>query len=212
MEKSVTLTVDDKEVWAKEGMTILEAARQSGVEIPTLCHHEEMDPYGACRICSVEIERRGRSQIVAACCYPVEEGLKVRTRSPKIDRIRKTLIELAAVMAGEDVASKMRALASEYNADLSRFSSKVRVEPTKCILCGLCVRRCSESYWNGAIGFAGRGVNRRIVVFPEKAGIMQSLLCQSCNECHAICPTGRITSIGPDPPFPYCDDVLAGRE
>ena len=208
MVKAFTLEIDDKEIKAKEGMTILEAAKQSGVEIPTLCYHEELEPYGACRICSVEIEKRGRSRIVAACCYPVEEGLKVRTRSSRIDKIRKTIIELAALTAGEDVASEMRALASEYDADLSRFRSRIPMEPTKCVLCGLCVRRCVEATWDSAIGFVGRGVNRRVVLFPEKAGT-----CSICNYCYAVCPTGRISSaFGPDPPFPYVDDVLAGRK
>jgi len=187
-------------------MTILEAAKQVGVEIPTLCYHEGLEPYGACRICSVEIEKRGRSRIVAACCYPAEEGLKVITRSPKIDKIRKTVLELAAVSAGED-AGKLRTLASEYNADLSRFNSRVPMRLTKCILCGLCVRRCAEANWDSAIGFIGRGINRRVVIFPEKEGI-----CSNCNYCYVVCPTGRITSTYIDPPFPHVDDVLAGRK
>ncbi|MFQ5821950.1 MAG: 2Fe-2S iron-sulfur cluster-binding protein [Candidatus Heimdallarchaeota archaeon] len=207
MKKIITLQIDDKEVKAEEGITVLEAAKQAGVEIPTLCYLEGLEPYGACRICSVEIEKRGRTRVAAACCYPVEEGLKVRTRSPKIDKIRKTIIELAAITAGEDVAGKMRALTSEYNADLSRFKSKVSVEPTMCILCGICVRRCIEANWDSAIGFAGRGIYRRVVRFPEKAGI-----CLICNYCSVVCPTGRIPSTGPDPPFPFIDDVLAGRK
>lgn len=206
--KTVNLKIDDKEVKAEEGTTILEAAKQAGIDIPTLCYHEGLDTYGVCRICNVEIERRGRYQMVAACCYPVEEGLKTRTRSPKIDKIRKTIIELAAVMAGEDVASRMRVLASEYDADLSRFRSRVPLESTKCILCGLCVRRCIEANWDSAIGFVGRGIYRRIVLLPEKAGI-----CSTCNYCRDICPTGRTCSaFGPDPPFTKIDDALAGRK
>ena len=208
MKQIVTLNIDGKEVKAEEGMTILEAAKQADVEIPTLCHHEELEPYGACRICSVEIERRGRNRTVAACCYPVEENLKVITRSPKIDKMRKTIIELAAVTAGEDVAGRMRELASEYNADLSRFRSNISIEPTKCILCGLCVRRCTEANWDSAIGFVGRGIYRRIVLFPDKAGI-----CSTCNYCRYVCPTGRTCSAsGPDPAFPKIDDALAGRK
>ena len=206
MRQTITLTIDEKEVKAKEGMTILEAAKVLGVEIPTLCYHEGLELYGACRICSVEIEKRGRSRIVASCCYPVEEGVKVTTRSPKIDKLRKTIIELAAVAAGED-AGKLRELADEYNADLSRFNSRVQIEPTKCILCGLCVRRCVEANWDSAIGFIGRGTSRRVAIFPEKKGI-----CSNCNYCYVVCPTGRITSTGVDPPFPYIDDVLAGRK
>lgn len=206
MSKTILLKIDDREVKAKEGMTILEAAKQAGIEIPTLCYHEEMEPYGACRICSVEIKKGGRTRIVAACCYPAEEGLEVRTNSPKIKKIRKTILELAAVTAGEDAAGKFRELASKYNADLSRFSSRVPVELMKCVLCGLCIRRCKEANWEGAIGFIGRGVNKRVVLFPEKAG-----LCSTCNYCYHVCPTGRITSIGADPPFPSLNDVLAGR-
>jgi bidirectional [NiFe] hydrogenase diaphorase subunit len=132
--------------------------------------------------------------------------LKVITRSPKIDKIRKTVLELAAVSAGED-AGKLRTLASEYNADLSRFKSRVPMRPKKCILCGLCVRRCAEANWDSAIGFIGRGINRRVVIFPEKEGI-----CSNCNYCYVVCPTGRITSTYIDPPFPHVDDVLAGRK
>jgi len=206
--KIVSLKINSKDIKAEEGTTILEAAKLVGIEIPTLCHYEGLEPYGACRVCSVEIEKKGRSSIVAACCYPVEEGLRVITRSLRIDKLRKTIIELAAVMAGEDATGKIRSLASEYDADLSRFRSRVPMEPIKCILCGLCVRRCIEANWDSAIGFAGRGVNRRVVLFPEKAGI-----CSTCNYCYVVCPTGRISSAyGPDPPFPFIDDVLAGRK
>jgi bidirectional [NiFe] hydrogenase diaphorase subunit len=205
--RTFTLTIQDREVVAKEGMTILEAAKNLDIEIPTLCHHEELEANGVCRMCSVEIEKKGRTRIVAACCYPVEEGLKVRIRSPKIDKIRKTILELAAASAGEDVAGKMRELADEYKADLSRFRSKVQSDPTKCILCGLCLRRCVEATCDSAIGSVGRGVRRRIALYPEKAAI-----CSVCNHCYVVCPTGRISSIGAEPPFPPIEDVLAGRE
>jgi NADH dehydrogenase/NADH:ubiquinone oxidoreductase subunit G len=205
--KTLTLKIDDKEIEAEENMTILEAAEKQGIKIPTLCHHKSLEPYGACRICSVEIEARGKSRIVAACCYPVKKDLKITTRSPKIDKIRKTILELAAVTAGEDAMGEMRKLASEYNADLSRLRVKAPIEPTKCILCGLCVRRCIEATWDSVIGFVGRGTKRQITLYPEKASI-----CAMCDYCHDVCPTGKITSTGPDPPFPQIDDILAGRE
>jgi len=205
--RKTTIEIDGEEVRAEEGETILEAARKAGFDIPTLCYDEELEPYGACRICSVEVEKGGIIRVVASCCYPVEKGLKVRTRTPKIERLRRTIIELAAVTAGEDVAAKMSELAYEYGADLSRFRSRVEVEPTKCILCGLCVRRCIVATGDGAIGFVGRGVNRVVAIFPEK-----SRLCSTCAYCRRICPTGRISpAYGPNPPFPYVDDVLAGR-
>ncbi|MEM0358640.1 MAG: 2Fe-2S iron-sulfur cluster-binding protein [Candidatus Hadarchaeales archaeon] len=194
--KEVTLEIDGKVVRAKEGMTILQAAKEAGIEIPTLCYHEEMEPYGVCRICVVEIERGGRSRTVASCCYPVEEGLKVRTRTPKIERVRKTILELAAITAGEDVGGEVRALAFQYGANLSRFVSLGLVEPSKCILCGLCVRRCIEAQWDNAIDFVGRGVGRRVALMPGKEEA-----CKTCSYCYRVCPTGRITSFGPNPPF-----------
>jgi NADH dehydrogenase/NADH:ubiquinone oxidoreductase subunit G len=206
MKQIITLKIDGNEVKAEEEMTILEAAKRLDIEIPTLCYHEGLELYGACRICSVEIEKRGRTRIVAACCYPVEEGLTVITKSSKLDKIRKTLIELAAVSSGED-SGKLRALAIEYNADLTRFSSRVQMEPTKCVLCGLCIRRCVEANWDSVIGFVGRGTSRRVAIYPERKEV-----CAKCNYCYVVCPTGRITSTGVDPPFPSIDDILAGRE
>ena len=90
----VTLTIDNKEVKAEEGMTVIEAARSAGIDIPSLCYHEKLKPYTACRICMVEIEARGRTILDTACSYPVAENLVVRTRSEKIDKIRKMLLEL----------------------------------------------------------------------------------------------------------------------
>ncbi|WP_455282426.1 2Fe-2S iron-sulfur cluster-binding protein [[Eubacterium] cellulosolvens] len=205
--KTLTLKIDGKELEAEEDMTILEAAEKLGIYIPTLCHHKNLEPYGACRICSVEIEMKGKTKIVASCCYPVKKDLNVITRSSKIEKIRKTILELAAVTAGEDAKGEMRKLASEYNADLSLLLSKTPTAPTKCILCGLCVRRCSEATWDSVIGFIGRGTKRQITLYPEKTSI-----CAICDYCHDVCPTGKITSTGPDPPFPQIDDILAGRE
>jgi len=194
--REVTLEIDGKAVRAREGETVLQAARRAGVEIPTLCYDEELEPYGACRICVVEVERGGRTRTVASCCYPVEEGLKVRTETPKLQRIRRVILELAAVTAGEDVGGEVRALAHRYGADLSRFSSLGLVEPSKCILCGLCVRRCTEAQWDNAVEFVGRGVERRVALLPGKEEA-----CRNCSYCYRVCPTGRITSFGPDPPF-----------
>ncbi len=85
----ILLKIDGKEVKARAGMTVLQAAQNAGIPIPTLCHHEKLDPYGACRICTVEVETRGRTNLVAACLYPVEKNLVVRTRSETVDKVRK---------------------------------------------------------------------------------------------------------------------------
>jgi len=180
----IGLEIDGKQVEAREGMTLLEAARESGIEIPTLCYHQKLAPYGACRLCSVEIIRDGRSRIVASCAYPVEAGLIVKTNSPRVLKIRKMLIELMLAIAPR--VKLLDDLAARYGVEGTRFEAK----PDFCILCGLCVRYCAEVKKANAIGFAGRGIERRVVFFPEIA----SKICMSCRECFPICPTAKIPS------------------
>jgi len=175
----ILLQIDGREVKAREGMTILEAAQSVGISIPTLCHHEKLEPYGACRICTVEVEARGRTNLVAACLHPVEENLVVRTRSEKVIQTRKMLLELMLAHAPE--AGVLKDLAQEYGA-VAAFLEK---EPSFCILCGLCVRYCAEVKKKNAIGFVDRGVRREVVFVPEIA----SKECWSCKECFPLCPT-----------------------
>ena len=206
----ITLTINGQEVEANEGMTVLEAARGAGVYIPTLCYHEKLKPYGACRICSVEVERKGRVRIVAACGYPVEQGLVVRTRSPRIDRIRKVIMELVAptTMVNGEVAGEIKKLAKGYGANIHRFESRFRAKPTRCILCGQCVRYCDEVVGEHAIGFVGRGIERRAAFFPEKARG-----CLTCRTCFDLCPTGKIPAETDFVVFDgfSVDDYLAGE-
>ena len=175
----ILLQIDGREVEAKEGMTILEAARSVRIFIPTLCHHEKLEPYGACRICVVEVDGRGRTNLVAACLHPVEQNLIVRTRSEKVDKTRKMLLELMLAHAPE--APALQDLAQEYGADKARFEK----EPSFCILCGLCVRYCAEVKKKNAIGFVDRGARREINFIPEIA----SKECWDCKECFPLCPT-----------------------
>jgi bidirectional [NiFe] hydrogenase diaphorase subunit len=175
----ITLQIDGREVKAEEGMTILEAAQSAGISIPTLCHHEKLEPYGACRICTVEIEARGRTNLVAACLYPVEQNLVVRTRSERVDKTRKVLLELMLAHAPD--AAELQDLAREYGADKARFEK----ESSFCILCGLCVRYCAEVKKKNAIGFVDRGTRREIIFIPEIA----SKECWDCKECFPLCPT-----------------------
>ena len=176
------LKIDGKEVEAKAGMTILEAARSVGIFIPTLCHHEELEPYGACRICVVEVEARGRTSLVAACIHPIEQDLVVRTRSEKVDNTRKILLEQFLAHAPE--AEVLQVLAQEYGADKNRFEK----EPSFCILCGLCVRYCTEVKKANAIGFFDRGTSREIRFIPEVA----SKECADCKQCFPLCPTSYL--------------------
>jgi bidirectional [NiFe] hydrogenase diaphorase subunit len=175
----ILLQIDGRKVDAKKGMTILEAAQSAGIFIPTLCHHEKLEPYGACRICTVEVEVRGRKNFVAACLYPVEQNLTVITRSEKVDRIRKMILEL--LLAHAPYALELQDLAQEYGADKDRFEK----ESSFCIHCGLCVRYCAEVKKKNAVGFVDRGVRREICFVPEIA----SKECWNCKECFPLCPT-----------------------
>jgi bidirectional [NiFe] hydrogenase diaphorase subunit len=175
----VSLRIDGREVKVEEGTTVLEAAQKIGISIPTLCYDNRLEAYGACRICTVEVEMRGRTNLVASCLYPVEPGLVVRTRSERVDRIRRTLLELMLARAPD--APTLKEYAKEYGADKNRFE-KV---PSFCILCGLCVRYCAEVKKVNAIGFIDRGVNREVAFIPEIA----AKECWNCRECFSLCPT-----------------------
>jgi len=175
----IVLQIDGKEVKAKAGMTVLEAAKSAGIEIPTLCYHEKLEPFGGCRLCIVEIESRGSTRLVVSCVYPVEKNLQVRTRSEKVDRIRKMILELQ--MAHAPDAFILQDLAKEYGADKNRFEK----EPSFCIHCGLCVRYCAEVKKKNAIGFVDRGIRKEIAFIPEIA----SKECWNCKECFPLCPT-----------------------
>ncbi len=175
----ILLEIDGKKVTAREGATLLEAATAAGIRIPTLCHHEKLEPYGSCRLCTVEVENGGRSRLVVACVYPVARDLVVRTRSEKIDRIRKVILELYLAHAPD--AAGLKALAEEYGADKDRFEK----EASFCIQCGLCVRYCAEVKKKHAVGFIDRGWRKEISFVPEIA----AKECWSCKECFPLCPT-----------------------
>jgi NADH dehydrogenase/NADH:ubiquinone oxidoreductase subunit G len=178
----ILLQIDGKEVKAREGMTVLEAAQAAGISIPTLCHHEKLEPFGGCRICIVEVEDRGWTKLVVSCVYPVEKGLVVRTRSEKVDRIRKTILELLLAHAPD--AFELQDLAQEYGADKNRFGK----EASFCIHCGLCVRYCAEVKKKHAVGFVDRGIRKEISFIPEIA----AKECWDCKECFPLCPTSAL--------------------
>lgn len=209
MVTTVNLEIDGKRVTAEKGSTILKAAIDAGIDIPTLCHNDKLAAYGACRLCSVEVENKGRSSVAVACGYPVEEGIKVKTRSPRIDKIRKVILELIApTLEGPGMAT-IKALASEYGADVRRFVPRYKAKPTRCILCGKCVRYCAEVVGRNAIGFVGRGIERRVVFFPDRA----SGYCATCQQCFPVCPTGKIGSETTGDTFTgFCiDDYISGK-
>jgi bidirectional [NiFe] hydrogenase diaphorase subunit len=177
--REIRLQIDGQEVKASEGTTLLEAAKSVGIRIPTLCYHEKLEPFGGCRLCIVEVEERGRTRLVVSCVFPVAEGLTVRTRSEKIDRIRKMILELQLAHAPDAFA--LKELAREYGADPNRFEK----EASFCIHCGLCVRYCAEVKGKHAVGFIDRGTRKEISFIPEIA----ARECWDCKECFPLCPT-----------------------
>lgn len=178
------LNIDGIEVQAPEEATLLEAARESGIEIPTLCHHESLGPEGRCRLCMVELQRGQRTRLVASCLYPVEEGLRVQTRSEKVLRTRKIVLELLLARCPD--AKEIRTLAAEAGIEQPRF--KPDEGKGTCILCGMCVKACEQAVGASAIGLSQRGSEKKVgTPFLEPA-----LACIGCGACHFVCPTGAI--------------------
>ena len=177
-----SMRIDGREVTAAEGMSVLEAARGAGIEIPTLCHHESLEPHGGCRLCIVELDFGEWTQLVVSCVYPAKADLKVRTRSEKIDRLRKTILELLLAHAPD--SEPLKVLAEEYGAKRGRFEQ----EASFCIHCGLCVRYCAEVKQKHAVGFIDRGIRKEIAFIPEIA----ARECEDCKECFPLCPTSYV--------------------
>jgi len=182
----ISLEIDGRGVKAEEGMSILEAAKSAGIDIPTLCYHPALAPFGACRLCSVEITSHGRSRIVTSCNYPVEDGLIVNTKSPDVIETRKVLCEL--LLARCPNVKVIQDLARDYGVEKPRF----KLADEKCILCGLCARICEERIGVSAINFIGRGVDRKVET-PFQATLDIDLdVCIACGACAFVCPTGAI--------------------
>jgi predicted molibdopterin-dependent oxidoreductase YjgC len=184
------LTINDKTVEAREGQTLLEVARENGVDIPTLCHHEALEPRGACRLCLVEISTpkwAGWSKLVTSCVYPAEEGLVVKTHTDGIFEIRKTIVDLLMARCPETEAIK--ALGTEYG--LTKTSFVPREKDDHCVLCGLCVRTCEDVIGANAIGVYGRGAIKAV----GPAFGVGSDACIGCGACAHVCPTKCIEVI-----------------
>jgi len=180
----VKLTIDDKVVEVEEGTTVLEAAIQNGVYIPTLCYHESLSPGGSCRLCTVEITTNGKSGLTAACSYPVEDGLDVRTRSEKISEARRLAVEL--LLSQQPHSERIQQLARELGVAKPSFTLTER----ECVLCELCVRTCREIVGVDAITFIAQGKDRTV---GEPSVIHSPDRCIGCDACAYICPTEAIT-------------------
>jgi heterodisulfide reductase subunit A len=186
----VTISIDGKPVEVLEDTTILKAAEKAGVWVPTMCHSEYCEPYGVCRLCSVEVVRGKRSRIVTACNYPVRGGMTVLTNSEKIKWLRKVIMEL--MVSRWPNVKVVREMAERVGAEKPRFVSLERDEAEDaCILCGTCVNMCNDIVKAGVLGFAHTGIQRKVVLPFD----VRSDACIVCGACAHVCPTGHIKMI-----------------
>ena len=190
----IHLTINGLNVSVEKGTTVLEAAGFMGFPIPTLCYMAGLSPYGACRLCLVEIGEEPNSKLVTSCTYPAEEGLKVRTASSRVLRARRMILEL--LLASCPQSKIIQDLAATHGVNQQRF----RQEYEDCILCGLCVRMCEEQMMAKAIGFRGRGENRSIgTPFDLKSDV-----CRLCGGCMYVCPACQLRCTYNEPEKAVC--------
>lgn len=181
----ISLIMNGENVFAPDGATVLETARQEGIDIPTLCYLKAVGPYGACRLCVVEANGpRLLPAILPSCNLPVSEGLVVKTHSRTIQSLRKTIIELLA--ANTTMTPALEEMAGKFEVGISRLDIKKK-DP--CFLCGLCVRVCREKIGARALSFAGSTENYKVVA--ERI-IMDKHACIGCGTCSNICPSQAI--------------------
>jgi len=190
----ITLTINGLEVQVEEGTTLLEAARFFGFPIPTLCYMEGLSPYGACRLCVVEIGEGERAKLVSSCTYPAEEGLKVRTASERVVRARKMILELLLATCPQSKVIQDLGSAHEVRQQC------VRQEFADCIMCGLCVRMCEEQMMAKAIGFRGRGEKRSLGTPFD----IRSEECRLCGGCIYVCPACQLRCTYAEPEKAIC--------
>lgn len=204
----IKIKINGIRISCEKNDTILQVAERNGIRIPTLCYDKRLDPYGGCRLCSVEV--KGVERLLPACATPVSEKMEVRTESRNIKRIRKRLVSLLlsnhpndCMMCEASGDCTLQTLAYEFNVDGSEYGGErwdlpirqanpfITYEPNKCIVCGRCVRICNEVVMAGTIDFTGRGFN----TVPDTAFRTARTLsnCEFCGQCVSTCPTGALT-------------------
>jgi NADH dehydrogenase/NADH:ubiquinone oxidoreductase subunit G len=201
------VTLNGAQVSGRPGQTILELARENGIDIPTLCHHQDLTPLGACRLCVVEVQ--GSRTLVGSCHTPVTEGMVIHTHSPKVIATRKMIIELllashcgSCYMCDKANICELRRIAADLEVGLPRFQTRKNYYPledispyivrdlTKCIMCRRCIRACREVAGHNVFAVAYRGFDAKIVVDDDQP--IDKEVCRDCGVCLNFCPTGAL--------------------
>ena len=199
---ATTFQMNGKEITVEDGKTLLDAARENGIDIPTICFHEATTANGLCRMCVVEVE--GQRLLQPSCIVKVAKDMKVKTRSERVDRARKTILEMLASTMDLSDAPEILTMMDEYGASAERFPGAERRESevkddnpmyirdySKCLLCWRCVQVCAEdAQYTYAINFEGRGFETQIGTFFDRA--IPATTCVLCGQCVGVCPTGAL--------------------
>ncbi len=202
MDDLVTLTIDAQSVTVPSGTTIHKAARALGINIPTVCYHEACTSNGLCRTCVVEVQ--GSRLLAAACVVQVRQGMIVTTQSPRVDRARRTILEMLASTVDLSEAPEIQEMMRESRVDEKRFPEAERLDIpriddnpmfvrdySKCILCWRCVQVCAtDAQYAYAINFSGRGFETQISTFFDQP--MPATSCVFCGQCVGVCPTNAL--------------------
>jgi len=188
--KTVNIKINGKEYKAEEGETILSVCNRVGIDIPALCYNEALEPYGACRLCMIEVVNGpAKKGMTMSCMLRAAEGLEIVTDTEKIKQHRNILFELYLAQAPNSI--EIKEMAAKYGVTKTRFEEKIKpLDPlgNKCVLCGQCVRVCDEVMGSAAINFIGRGFNTRV----NTPYLEENAACLGCKACAEVCPTGAI--------------------
>lgn len=202
MSENISLEIDDIPVQVPSGTTILKAAEQNGIKIPTICFHDFCTANALCRICVVEVS--GARTLIPACVAQVSQGMIVQTQTERVKRARRTILEMLASSVDLSDSPEILEMAAQYQANPDRFPGSERREShpiddnpmyvrdyAKCILCWRCVQVCADdAQYTYAINFSGRGYETQISTFFEVP--MPESTCVFCGQCVGVCPTGAL--------------------